>query len=416
MLSDGSARAHLRRRRQLAAAAQLRQSRHLRVPGRRRRHGERPAFAFIEANPRLQVEHTVTEEVLGLDLVQSQLAVAAGATLAALGLTQADVPAPRGYAMQVRVNMETDGRERRGPARRRHARRRSSRRPARACASMVSAMPATGPAPRFDSLLAKLIVHSPGGDWADVVPRPPRAARIPHRGRRHQHRLPAGPAGASAISSANRISTGFIDSHVAALVGAAQARRRATAAGLRRRRSPAPQRSRSQAGDSCGRPARPERSRCRAPLQGTVVAIEVARRRSGPPRPADRRDRIHEDGAPGRRAAWRHRDARSPPAAGVTLMHGEAILFLEPAEIDGAMSGEEEAVDLDHIRPDLAEADRAPRASRWTQPPGLGRAPAQDQPAHGAGERRAPGRSRFSSSNTARWRSPPSAAAASSTS
>ena len=68
--------------------------------------GDDPAFAFIEANPRLQVEHTVTEEVLGVDLVKSQLAVAAGATLASLGLAQAAVPAPRGYAMQLRINME----------------------------------------------------------------------------------------------------------------------------------------------------------------------------------------------------------------------------------------------------------------------------------------------------------------------
>ena len=70
----------------------------------------RPAptgWAFIEANPRLQVEHTVTEEVTGVDLVAAQLRLAMGATLAEVGLTQAEVPAPRGYAVQVRVNTET---------------------------------------------------------------------------------------------------------------------------------------------------------------------------------------------------------------------------------------------------------------------------------------------------------------------
>ena len=54
-----------------------------------------PAFAFIEANPRASGRaHTVTEEVLGVDLVKSQIAVASGATLASLGLAQAAVPAP----------------------------------------------------------------------------------------------------------------------------------------------------------------------------------------------------------------------------------------------------------------------------------------------------------------------------------
>src|SRR5690606_35736791 len=67
--------------------------------------GDAATFAFMEANPRLQVEHTVTEEVTGIDLVKTQLRLAGGATLADLGLLQADVAPPRGYAIQLRINM-----------------------------------------------------------------------------------------------------------------------------------------------------------------------------------------------------------------------------------------------------------------------------------------------------------------------
>ena len=57
---------------------------------------------FIEVNPRVQVEHTVTEEVTGIDVVQSQIKIAAGATLEELGLVQSSI-ACQGHAMQVRV-------------------------------------------------------------------------------------------------------------------------------------------------------------------------------------------------------------------------------------------------------------------------------------------------------------------------
>jgi pyruvate carboxylase len=60
---------------------------------------------FIEVNPRIQVEHTVTEEVTGVDLVQAQMRIASGATLADLGLTQEKI-AVRGNAIQCRVTTE----------------------------------------------------------------------------------------------------------------------------------------------------------------------------------------------------------------------------------------------------------------------------------------------------------------------
>ena len=59
---------------------------------------------FIECNARIQVEHTVTEQVTGIDLVEAQFRIADGATLASLGLGNQDaVGAPRGAAVQARV-------------------------------------------------------------------------------------------------------------------------------------------------------------------------------------------------------------------------------------------------------------------------------------------------------------------------
>ena len=62
-------------------------------------------YHFIEMNPRIQVEHTVTEEVTDVDLVQSQLRIAAGETLADLGLDQ-DTIGLRGAALQCRITTE----------------------------------------------------------------------------------------------------------------------------------------------------------------------------------------------------------------------------------------------------------------------------------------------------------------------
>jgi acetyl/propionyl-CoA carboxylase alpha subunit/acetyl-CoA carboxylase carboxyltransferase component len=131
-------------------------------------------FAFIEANPRLQVEHTVTEEVTGIDLVKLQLQLAGGSSLAELEMRQADVPKPRGFAIQLRINMESMGAD--GVA--------------KPSGGTITAYEApSGPgvrvdsfayigyasSPRFDSLLAKLIVHSPSADWTQAVKKAYRA-------------------------------------------------------------------------------------------------------------------------------------------------------------------------------------------------------------------------------------------------
>ena len=66
---------------------------------------ERGQHVFIEMNPRIQVEHTVTEEITDVDLVSSQLRIASGETLESLGLSQ-DSVVPHGAALQCRITTE----------------------------------------------------------------------------------------------------------------------------------------------------------------------------------------------------------------------------------------------------------------------------------------------------------------------
>ncbi|KAI9670384.1 MAG: pyruvate carboxylase [Caeruleum heppii] len=66
---------------------------------------QRNRHYFIEINPRIQVEHTITEEITGIDIVAAQIQIAAGASIHQLGLTQ-DRISPRGFAIQCRITTE----------------------------------------------------------------------------------------------------------------------------------------------------------------------------------------------------------------------------------------------------------------------------------------------------------------------
>ncbi|KAA6420341.1 MAG: pyruvate carboxylase [Trebouxia sp. A1-2] len=115
-------------------------------------------YYFLEVNPRIQVEHTVTEEITQIDLVQAQIKIAGGATLDSLGIgKQEDIPPPRGYAIQCRITCEDPERNFQPDSGRIQA----YRSPGGPGIRLDGAMTAGNVVSRhYDSLLVKVIVRS----------------------------------------------------------------------------------------------------------------------------------------------------------------------------------------------------------------------------------------------------------------
>jgi acetyl/propionyl-CoA carboxylase alpha subunit/acetyl-CoA carboxylase carboxyltransferase component len=339
--------------------------------------GASGAFYFIEANPRLQVEHTVTEAVTGLDLVELQLRLAGGATLAELGLGGGAVPAPRGVAMQLRINVETmqaDGSAKPGGG------------------VLGTFEPPSGPDirvdgygyagyatnPAYDSLLAKLIVFARSGRVEDVTAKGYRALC--------EFNIAGAPTNIAFLQAvlldeavrAGILETGFVEAHASALIarGAAAAHPRLYAAAKEDRKRGARAGAKVDAADplsvlAYGQATRDRRDSTvdaaragddlpdgmiavRTPMQGTVISITVA---VGDAVPAGAEVAVME--------AMKMEHVIKATAGGIvraipvepgdTLWEDQLLLALEPSEVAAqALVGTDE-IDLDAIRPDLAE-------------------------------------------------------------
>ena len=337
--------------------------------------GTSGAFYFIEANPRLQVEHTVTEAVTGLDLVELQLRLAGGATLAELGLASGAGPAPRGMAMQLRINVETmqaDG----------------SAKPGGGVLGTFEAPSgpdirvdgygyagyATNPA--YDSLLAKLIVFARSGRVEDVTAKGYRAlCEFNIAG------VPTNIAFLQALLSdetvrAGKVETGFVEANASALIaGSAAAHPRLYAAAKQDSKRGARAGAKVDAADplsvlAYGQTARDQRGptgvaaeagdlpdgmiAVRTPIQGTVVSIAIA---IGDAVPAGAEVAVMEamkmEHVITARAGGIVRALHAEP--GDTLWEDQLLLTLEPSEVATQLVDGADELDLDAVRPDLAE-------------------------------------------------------------
>ena len=287
--------------------------------------------------------------MLGIDLVQAQLAVADGATLGSLGLAQGYIPKPRGYAIQLRVNMEVMDES-------------GATKPTGGTLSMFD-LP-SGPGVRVDTFGYSGYKTSAAFELAaGKSDRAFAGRRLARRGAEGAARACANSGSAASPptfrSSAPSWRIRILPPTMSAPVSSMRMRPNwskaanentaetmlAEAGSAAENGAPAAEVSTTGPAGSVAVPA---------PLQGTIVAIEV---REGDLVRPGQQIAVLESMKMEHLVTAPHggRVTKITAGPGVTLMQDEAILYLEPAEIDAHDAVEEETVDLDHIRPDLAE-------------------------------------------------------------
>jgi acetyl/propionyl-CoA carboxylase alpha subunit/acetyl-CoA carboxylase carboxyltransferase component len=314
----------------------------------------RGELVFLEVNPRIQVEHTVTEEITGLDLVEIGLRIAGGATLAELGLEQAMIPLRRGMAVQCRVNSETlrpDGTVQASFGTLR------AFEPPHGRGIRVDTHGYAGYTlnPRYDSLLAKCIVVESGGDLGRLAARADLALA--------DFVIDGVPTTRSVLRailqhpafSVWQVDTQFVDDHLADLLASASLLDEQEAA--RRAAHDWPQSG--PTGDLSGNvvtDAPPGTRLLPAPLQGMVANVLVA---AGDHVTAGAELVVLE--------AMKMEHVVTAPLAGKVhalaakkgdvVAEGAPLLFFVVSTDDaGAAVADSAATDLDRVRPDLAES------------------------------------------------------------
>lgn len=313
-------------------------------------------ITFLEVNPRIQVEHTVTEEITGIDLVEAQFHIAAGRTLTELGLEQSEITEPRSTAMQLRVTTDSvaaDG----------HV--------VPSTGTLTRFQPPSGPGvrvdthahngfttnPRYDSLLAKLIVTGKGADLTPVAARARRALQeFDIAGVDTNIPLLQSITGNPQFLSGN-VDTLFLEDHIGELLASEQ---------------PVPLIAAATRPDvttsTSALDLAPGQEAVTAPMAGVVVAVQTspgkAVRAATPVVIIEAMKMEHVV-----TATIAGTTDRVLIEVGQSVQGGQTLVVLDAA--DTAETGEtnDAAVDLDAIRPDLAEVlDRKDRTTDARRP------------------------------------------------